>query len=105
MKNDNRAYSPVGSRLRMACALLCISTSASALDTATIVASVASPDCLSYRVVGMCFWLMCTLYGCSVETSVKVRHYVPDAVVSSYAVTGEKSLERRPLDESTELDR
>lgn len=92
MKNTNRVHSPAGTcrrRLRTAFALLCISTSASALDTATIVASVASPDCLSYRVVGMCFWLMCTPYGCSVETSVKVRHYVPDAVVSSYAVTGE----------------
>jgi hypothetical protein len=29
------------------------------------------------------------LDGCTVRTSVKVRHYVPDAVVSSYSNTGE----------------
>lgn len=42
-----------------------------------------------YRVVGICYWLRCSKSGCSVRTSVKVRHYVPDAVVSSYANTGE----------------
>jgi integrating conjugative element protein (TIGR03756 family) len=60
-----------------------------ALDTATITASVVSPDCLEYRVVGICYWLHCTSHGCSVRTSVKVRHYIPDAVVSSYSNTGE----------------
>ena len=39
--------------------------------------------------VGICYWLYCTPFGCSVRTSVKVRHYVPDAVVSSYSNTGE----------------
>src|SRR3546814_14583165 len=60
-----------------------------ALNTATIVGSVASPDCLEYRVVGICYWLYCTWTGCTVRTSTKVRHYVPDAVVSSYSNTGE----------------
>lgn len=60
-----------------------------AINTATIVSSVLSPNCLEYRVVGVCYWLRCTISGCSVETSVKVRHYVPDAVVSSYSNTGE----------------
>lgn len=59
------------------------------LDTATLVTSTFSPDCLEYRVTGICFWLRCTLYSCSVATSVKVRHYIPDAVVSSYSNTGE----------------
>lgn len=63
--------------------------SAFALNTATIIASSASPDCLAYRVVGVCYWLYCTNFGCEVETSTKVRHYVPDAVVSSYSNTGE----------------
>lgn len=31
-----------------------------ALDTGNITASVLSPDCLEYRVVGICFWLLCT---------------------------------------------
>lgn len=59
-----------------------------ALDTATIVASALSPDCFAYRVSGICYWLYCTWGGCTVRTSVKVRHYVPDAVVSSYSNTG-----------------
>ena len=46
------------------------------------------PQCLEYKVVGICYWLLCGPHGCKVKTSVKVRHYVPDAVVSSYANTG-----------------
>jgi len=73
----------------MALALLSGAASAFALTTATIVASSASPGCLEYRVVGICYWLYCSWSGCSVRTSLKVRHYVPDAVVSSYSNTGE----------------
>ncbi|MDR2450361.1 MAG: TraU family protein, partial [Candidatus Accumulibacter sp.] len=74
-------------------ASLLLSGTASALDTSSIVSSVSSTDCLEYRVVGLCFWLYCTYGGCSVRTSMKVRHYVPDAVVSSYANTGENPWE------------
>lgn len=77
------------SRATVASLLLIAATSAFALNTSTIVSSALSPDCLEYRVVGICYWLRCTLFGCSVRTSVKVRHYVPDAVVSSYSNTGE----------------
>lgn len=59
-----------------------------AINTGGIAASALSPDCLEYRVVGICYWLLCTIYGCDVETSVQVRHYNPDAVVSSYSDTG-----------------
>lgn len=69
--------------------LITASASSPALDTATIVSSTLSEDCLDYRVTGICFWLRCTLYSCSLETSIKVRHYIPDAVVSSYSNTGE----------------
>ena len=69
-------------------ALLLSAANAQALDTATIAAATASTDCLDYRIAGMCFWLNCHLSGCSVRTSVKVRHYIPDAVVSSYSNTG-----------------
>lgn len=75
-------------RTGLAVTLLGGAASAFALDTATIITSSLSPDCLEYRVVGICYWLHCTNTGCSVRTSVKVRHYVPDAVVSSYANTG-----------------
>ena len=76
-------------RTGLAAVLLAAASSSPALDTATIVSSALSPDCLEYRVVGICYWLYCSYGGCSVRTSVKVRHYVPDAVVSSYSNTGE----------------
>lgn len=59
-----------------------------ALDTPSITSSVLSPNCLAYRVVGICFWLLCTPFGCKVKTSTKVRHFIPELVVSSYATTG-----------------
>jgi integrating conjugative element protein (TIGR03756 family) len=75
--------------LGAALVILSTGTSAFALDSATIASSALSPDCLAYRVVGICYWLYCTMFGCTVRTSVKVRHYVPDAVVSSYSNTGQ----------------
>ena len=59
-----------------------------ALDSGSITSSVLSPGCLDYRVVGICFWLLCTPFGCTVKTSMKVRHFIPELVVSSYATTG-----------------
>src|SRR5258708_39001713 len=76
--------------LRSGAATVLLGTAAStfALNPVAIVSSALSPDCLSYRVAGVCYWLYCTTFGCSVRTSAKVRHYVPDAVVSSYSNTG-----------------
>ena len=55
------------------------------LSTSQIVSQTLSAmSCLQYQVVGICFWLRCTISGCSVETSIKVGHYNPDVVVSSY---------------------
>lgn len=76
-------------RVNLATVLLTAANSSFALNTAAIISSSLSPDCLEYRVTGICYWLLCTKFGCTVRTSVKVRHYVPDAVVSSYANTGE----------------
>jgi len=81
--------SPRSVRTALAWLLLGTSVCAQALTTGTIAASVLSLDCLAYRVTGICFWLQCSPFGCSVQTSVKVKHYVPDAVVSSYSNTGE----------------
>ncbi|MEH8093184.1 TIGR03756 family integrating conjugative element protein [Gallibacterium anatis] len=58
--------------------------SAFALNTAQIMMSSASPSCVEYRVVGICYWLYCGWGGCRVRTSTKVRHYLPEQVVSSY---------------------
>jgi integrating conjugative element protein (TIGR03756 family) len=57
------------------------STNTSAIMSATIS---ALPSCLAYRVTGVCFWLRCTIFGCSVKTSIRVSHYVPDVVVSTF---------------------
>lgn len=85
-------------RFGVAVALLLAATSSFALNTATIVASTLSPSCLEYRVVGICYWLSCGVGGCRIRTSIKVRHYVPDAVVSSYSNTGANPwVEVRPM--------
>ncbi|MEX0951571.1 MAG: TraU family protein, partial [Gammaproteobacteria bacterium] len=44
--------------------------------------------CMQWRPVGLCFWLNCSLFGCSVESSLKIGHYNPDLVVSSYNELG-----------------
>jgi hypothetical protein len=33
------------------------------IDHPTIIASVASLQCLEYRIVGICYWLLCTPFG------------------------------------------
>lgn len=78
-------------RLRavLACTWMVMAANTHALDSAAITASALSPECTQYRVTGICYWLLCTLGGCKVRTSVKVSHYIPDAVVSSYQNTGE----------------
>ena len=56
----------------------------SSLNTASIMASSASTSCLDYKVVGTCFWLFCTKFSCKIRTSTKIKHYIPEVVVSSY---------------------
>lgn len=62
-----------------------------ALNTAQIVASAVSPSCISWRVSGICYWLFCGFHGCTVRTSVKVTHFIPEAVVSTYNSQGGNS--------------
>lgn len=38
--------------------------------------------------IGLCIWLDCSPLGCGVSTSLKVGHYQPDLVVSSYNELG-----------------
>lgn len=59
------------------------------INTATIMASSASPSCLEYKTIGTCFWLFCTYFSCKVRTSVKVRHFLPEMVMSSYNHEGQ----------------
>jgi len=59
-----------------------------ALNSAQIVASAVSQTCISWRVSGICYWMFCGLHGCTVRTSVKVTHFIPEAVVSAYNTQG-----------------
>ncbi|WJS89369.1 TraU family protein [Glaesserella parasuis] len=47
-------------------------------------ASGASTGCADYKIVGICYWLHCTYWKCSVRTSMKVHHFIPEMVVSVY---------------------
>jgi len=49
----------------------------------------AFPSCSRWRVTGVCFFLRCTLAGCSIRESIKVGHYNADAVVTVYNEIGE----------------
>ncbi|HBR1079924.1 TPA: TIGR03756 family integrating conjugative element protein [Klebsiella quasipneumoniae subsp. quasipneumoniae] len=69
--------------------LLAFSHSAFALNSATITTAATSAECLEYRIVGLCYWLQCGITGCRVITSEKIRHYIPDALVSAYSNSGE----------------
>lgn len=67
-------------------------------NSAAILAQSANISCLAWQPVGACLWLSCSLAGCSLDVSVKVRHYTPDAVVTAYHVTGESPwIETRPF--------
>lgn len=48
-------------------------------------------DCLDYCVDGVCFWLVCSFWGCKVKTTPHINHNLPDFVVSSYNHPGENS--------------
>jgi len=57
---------------------------AETINTASLAASVAAPACIRYQPVGACFFLVCSMFECHIETSVKVGHFNPDLVVSAY---------------------
>jgi len=68
---------------------LAFSDEGDTISTAGIIAESANFACTEWSVVGACFWMTCTPFGCDFDFSVKVKHYIPDAVVSTYKNTGE----------------
>jgi integrating conjugative element protein (TIGR03756 family) len=71
----------------MLCWCVGVWTPALALTTADIGTHTlrALPDCLRYRVKGLCFWLV-TQYGAPrVESTLQMQHYLPDAVVTVFS--------------------
>ncbi|MGH8651762.1 MAG: TIGR03756 family integrating conjugative element protein, partial [Gammaproteobacteria bacterium] len=73
------------------CGVLNAPTPSVALDISTgeIEALSLSLACLDYRIVGVCFFLVCELFECHIETTARISHFLPDVVVSSYQRTGE----------------
>jgi integrating conjugative element protein (TIGR03756 family) len=60
------------------------------LTSAEIIAQSLSLQCLNYQPLqGVCVWLDCTPFGCSLVAVPKIRHFSPDVVVSAYHETGE----------------
>ena len=43
------------------------------------------PDCMDWKIVGVCFWLKCSLFSCSIKESIRYSHFIPDLVVASYS--------------------
>jgi integrating conjugative element protein (TIGR03756 family) len=41
-------------------------------------------QCGQWHVSGICFFLVCTMFGCKIKTSTRYSHMNPDAVVSTY---------------------
>lgn len=61
------------------------------LDIADIASNSVSTSCIAWKPVGVCFWLKISLFNVQVRTSLKVRHYIPDLVISAYQVKGENT--------------
>ncbi len=68
---------------------LTISVFARDISTDEIAALSLSPACLDYQITGVCFFLVCELFECHIETTARISHFLPDVVVSSYQRTGE----------------
>ena len=60
---------------------------AAALGETEIIAAASSTDCLDYRLDALCVWLQCGPLGCTTQLSPRVRHYLPDAVVTAHTAS------------------
>ena len=72
----------------LVCGAACVESATTTTSTILAKTTAALPACLQWRVIGICLWLRCTPLGCDIETSVRVRNYVPDAVVTARNDTG-----------------
>lgn len=60
------------------------------ISTEDIIASLSlDRSCLNYCITGLCIWLECSGFSCSIESSLRVRHNNPDVVVSVYDDAGD----------------
>ncbi|SFV88971.1 hypothetical protein MNB_SUP05-SYMBIONT-5-172 [hydrothermal vent metagenome] len=77
---------------------------AKTFSATNLASSAISEDCLDYCIDGVCFWLVCRFWGCTVKTTPHINHNLPDFVVSSYNEPGDNSfLEVQSLDFMPEI--
>ncbi len=71
-------------------ALLCLCCGLSLANSSVTSVSIVkdtlqgASQCMHYKIIGMCFWLECDGPYCHVQPTLKLDHYLPDAVVSVY---------------------
>lgn len=70
-----------------------LKTSPKNISTFDIASNSIPLSCLKWKPVGTCFWLKCSFVFCSIKLSLKVKHYIPDTVISVYNNTGENPWE------------
>ncbi len=61
---------------------------AETFTTADVARRSLQSDCLDWKIVGVCLWLHCKYGRCRVNTTPRVRHYLPDLVFTAYDHTG-----------------
>lgn len=64
-------------------------TEGDTINSSQVLSQSANFTCAAWEPIGICIWLTCGPFGCDLDYSVKVKHYIPDAVVSAYKNTGE----------------
>ena len=64
------------------------------VSSADIMSDAVNFACIDWKPTGMCVWLSCSIKGCSIRTSLKVKHYNPDAIIQVYS-----DVEDAPWDE------
>lgn len=77
------------------------------IDTTEIVSETmgAAMSCLDWQLTGICIWLKCAGPICTLDTSLKVKNFVPDLVVQSYdRANGEPWTESQDINQISQGD-
>lgn len=56
--------------------------SAEEFSSAEVAGQTMNMDCVNYCVVGVCYYLLCTPFGCDIDTTARISHYLPDLFVT-----------------------
>lgn len=64
-------------------------TSADIMQNIAQLIGMNEESCLEFKVEGICIWITYYFFGVIVEESIKVRHYIPEVVVSAYDEMGQ----------------